>query len=88
MSSFLISYDLHGPHRDYSRIEKGVRALCANAVRVQDSLWRGTYTGSAIALRDGLKPFVDGNDSLYVEPVEGSWAALNLADGVADRLKK
>ncbi len=73
MKTFIVSYDLCKPGRDYSSLLARIRAL--GGVRPLESFWvlKGTYTAGA--LRDDLKQHIDSNDRLLVYDSDaGQWA--------------
>jgi hypothetical protein len=62
MKTFIVSYDLCKPGKDYASLLARLRAL--GGVRPLESFWvlEGNYT--APALRDDLRRFIDANDRL------------------------
>jgi hypothetical protein len=68
MKTFIVSYDLCKPGRDYSSLLARIRAL--GGMRPLESFWvlKGDYT--ADALRDDLARHIDGNDRLLVYDTE------------------
>ena len=83
MAYYVISYDLHN-QRNYKPVWDLLESW--GAVRLLESLWVLTITGTANTLRDALKGVMDSDDSCaVVELKPGSyWACQRSRDaGVA-----
>jgi hypothetical protein len=85
MKKYLISYDLDKPGQDYSLLIAELERL--GAIRVLYSQWILRNESSAKAIRDHLKPFIDGNDMLLVVALTGeaAWTSLMIKN---DRFKQ
>lgn len=77
MSSYIVTYDLHGPSRDYDKLFSYIRGL-SFAKRLLESVWLVESDLSAPNLRDALVRHVDSNDSVLVIKSGGSAAWRGL----------
>lgn len=78
---YMVSYDLLAPesHDDYRALFAALEEL--GFCRVLASQWivRWIAAGTAVAIRDILRPHLDANDRLLVTSLEnGDWAGYNL----------
>lgn len=80
MTSYLITYDLLKPTKDYSRLYSGIRAIDAGAWHGLESVWIVQSQLSAAAIRDYLAGCIDANDRVLVTAVAKEWAGLRLPD--------
>jgi hypothetical protein len=84
MPKFVVSYDLIAPGRNYDTLWAELRRL--QLKRILFSQWAGwidvgTATDPAGAVRDHLRQFIDSNDRILVQDVNGAnWAGWNLMD--------
>lgn len=87
MRTYLISYDLKQPHRDYPRISKAIMAY-GYYCKLLESTWiiRTGYTAAQV--RDDLKNHVDANDRIAVVGLTNEWASWNLPGETASWLKQ
>lgn len=74
---YLITYDLHGPGRDYSNLYSEIKSL-GNWWHYLDSTWFVSSELGAGAIRDSLKSKIDSNDEILVVEIGKSWASYNL----------
>ncbi|MGA2631536.1 MAG: hypothetical protein ABSG54_15160 [Terriglobia bacterium] len=76
MAVYLISYDLDKPGQDYPRVIAELERL--GAMKILYSEWILNSTDTAVALRDHLSKFIDGNDMLLVAGLTGeaAWTGL------------
>lgn len=80
---YLITYDLHGPNRDYDNLHGAIRSY-GNYWHYLESNWFITTNSSAAQIRTHLQQFIDGNDEILIVKISNDWAAVNLdEDGVA-----
>lgn len=81
MAIWMIAYDLRGPETraDYRKLIQAIESV--PHCHEQGSLWFVEHPGPAPAIRDALMPFLDQNDSLFVDRVTNEWAARNTACG-------
>jgi hypothetical protein len=77
MALFVISYDLRKA-RQYQRLVQQLEKW--QAVRVLDSLWLANLNGTALKVRDVLRPLLDAEDGLaIIELKAGSmWATAGV----------
>jgi len=80
MKPFLISYDLDKPGQNYENLIARLKQL--GAVKVLFSEWVLKSTASAVALRNDLQLYIDGNDMLLVVALTGeaAWTSLMISD--------
>jgi len=64
MSSFLITYDLHKPDRDYSPLYQLMAGW--GAIRLTESLWMANLRGPAAVIRDLVVQQVHPRDTVAV----------------------
>ena len=87
--TYLITYDLRAPGRDYPNLFEGIKKLANGWAHPLESVWlvRSGLTQSSI--RDALKDHLDANDVLLVFEVKpDQWASFNLSPTQVDWLKK
>lgn len=79
MALFVISYDLR-KQRNYDDLLKQLRDW--NCVSPLKSVWFGSLTGSASAVRDALKKHIDNDDGLMVVELkpECDWASVRISE--------
>jgi hypothetical protein len=83
--SYLISYDLDQPGRDYSKFLNEIERL--GGIRILYAEWMLKCNFSAVRLRDHLNHFIDADDRLVVLGLTGeaAWTSLMISD---QRLKQ
>lgn len=86
MKSFIISYDLIGPNRNYDNLYEAIRAYGTYA-KITESLWSISSSSNSASIRDNLKSILDENDKLIVMELQGNWATSNIPKAVTDWLK-
>jgi hypothetical protein len=79
MYTYLISYDLRAPGRDYSKLHAAIRHLANGYSKPLESVWLIRSTLAASELRDDLQKHIDGNDGLLVIQVVAHWGTLGVA---------
>lgn len=63
---YFISYDIEaGESRAYADVSLAIEA-CGAARRFQKSVWLLSTTKTAVEIRNLMKPFLSGNDTLFV----------------------
>jgi hypothetical protein len=87
MRSYLISYDLKQPVRDYPRISKAIMAY-GYYCKVLESTWIIRTQQTAAQVRDNLQRHVDANDRIAVVGLTGEWASYNLPADAASWLSQ
>lgn len=79
MATYLISYDLNAPGRDYAAVTEYLKSMPKWWHRL-DSTWLVVTDLSATALRDRLKSITDQSDEILVIRVDGSsWAGSGFS---------
>ena len=86
MNSYLISYDLMAPNKDYSKLISAIKEYGTYA-KVLESCWIVKSSNTAKEIRDNLKNHIDANDKLFVVKLAGVGAWYNLSDKVSEWLK-
>lgn len=88
MASYLITYDLSAPGRNYDDLISYIKGLNGYS-HVCESSWvvpEGIHTAASI--RDGARPFLDSNDKLFVFKLSGEGAWRGASASTSDWLKK
>ena len=89
MSSYIVTYDLVGPNRDYQKIIAAIKQLSGYWCHVSESSWAVKVEGSsAVHIRDTLIKSVDSNDQVFVAKLTGEAAWWNLGKEKNDWLMK
>ncbi len=86
MKTYLISYDLKIPGRDYQRLYDAIKSYGTWA-KINNSTWIVKTNDSAKDIRDYLVKHIDYNDSLFVINItrEAAWRNVRAS---AEWLKK
>lgn len=87
MNSYLISYDLMNPGKDYSDLYERIKSYQAWA-HVLESVWVVKSSSSAVQIRDNLMQVMDSNDKLFVAKLSGEAAWYNLSESISKWLKE
>lgn len=87
MSTYVISYDLAKPGRNYEELYDEIKSLGAWWHHLQ-STWLVSTALTASQIRDHLKAKIDPNDKLLVLETGRSWASFGLSDSANDWLRK
>lgn len=87
MKSYLISYDLIGPNRDYEAVIKKIKSYSKWA-RPLESVWIIKTDNSAVTIRDNIASVMDSNDKIIVTLLSGEAAWRNLPEDVSKWLKE
>lgn len=87
MSTYLVSYDLRKPGRDYSKLYAAIRSYPRWA-HILESDWAVVTDKSAIEVRDHLIRHVDANDALTVITARIPAAWIGIDQKVAAWLKE
>ena len=80
LRTFLISYDLRAPGRDYTKLYEALKRLANGYSRPLESVWLIRSARSASEIRDELGKYIDGNDGLLVIEVVKHWATTRIAN--------
>ncbi|MDP9704667.1 UNVERIFIED_ORG: hypothetical protein J2W64_001853 [Rahnella aquatilis] len=74
MPTYIISYDLRKPGRNYDELYKAIKNY-PNWAKVNESVWAVVSAGSAVQVRDFIMKYVDANDSVFVikSGLEAAW---------------
>lgn len=78
MSTYLISYDLNKPGKDYTSLSTAIKNIAVNWWHHLDSVWIIKHNGPAASIRNSLRSYIDQNDELLVVTLdgEGAWAGF------------
>ncbi|TKA00030.1 CRISPR-associated protein Cas2 [Bacillus thuringiensis] len=87
MNSFLISYDLIAPSKDYEKITKKIETY-PNPQRILESVWIVKSNKKAIEIIDDLKLATDSNDKLFVVELKRNAASIHLDSKTDNWLEK
>ena len=79
MASYIITYDLAKPDRNYPKLIEGIKKLTGTWARPVQSTW--IVAGNEITcvyVRDTLRQLIDANDKLFVARLTGesAWTGL------------
>ena len=85
MTTYIISYDLREPDRDYDKLYKKLKAY-SNWAHITDSTWAVVSSNSAKEVRKDLAAVLDGDDRIFVVPSRRGAAWRNVKCG-GQRLK-
>ncbi|WP_206495098.1 hypothetical protein [Microbacterium sp. KRD174] len=88
MATYLISYDLVGPNRDYEAVKDHIRSTYGTRAKPLESVWLVKTDKSAAEIRDALKEHVDSNDKILVVALAKGWGTKNIAKVTADWMRK
>ena len=80
MESYMITYDLRKPDRDYTSLHKEIKALSGVWAHIVESSWLiASSKLTAKMVRDRLAKTLDRDDELFVGKMsgEGAWKGLN-----------
>lgn len=81
----LVTYDLHKPKKDYEKLFEALKTY--DWAHPLGSVWFLKTQKTASEIRDHLKQYIDGNDSLIVTSVD-DWSTLNIHRDVTVWLKR
>lgn len=87
MSTFLVSYDLRKPGRDYSSLYAAIKSYPRWAHPLE-SVWVIVTDETAFSVRDHLRQKIDANDGLLVVKSAGVGAWSGLSQKLTDWLKQ
>lgn len=76
MSSFIISYDLIAPNKDYTALYEAIKTYGTYS-KVNESLWVINSNRSSIDILNYLSNYIDSNDRLFVAKLTGESAWIN-----------
>ncbi len=89
MSTYIVTYDLSAPGRDYKRLFDYLKTY--TYAHVVESVWVIKTYKSAVTLRDEIKRYVDSNDKVLVIKTtrEAAWLGLSaeIGDWLNDHLE-
>lgn len=86
MNSYLITYDLDKPGKDYKSLINMIKKYPAWA-HICDSSWCVRTANSSKDIRDTLSPYLDDNDKLFVGKLTGEAAWYGLSEKLTDWLR-
>lgn len=87
MSAFLITYDLHRPHQNYTGLIEDIKKLGSWA-HYLESTWIVVTSLSPDQVRDKLKDDLDGNDAMLIVEITGDRYSGWLTQEAWDWLSK
>jgi hypothetical protein len=85
MAVQLITYDLHVPGQNYTRLFEAIKSL-GGWLHCLESVWLVKTSLTTPQVRDTLRAHIDANDSLLVTALNGNWATAGLTKDCADWL--
>lgn len=87
MSSYLISYDLMTPGKDYNKLFSAIKELSSTWCRCLYSTWVIKTSYTAVQVRDCLRQYIDSNDKLLVVTLTGDAAWFGIIKECSNWLK-
>lgn len=87
MTSFLVTYDLTGPERDYPKLIEHLKSYGTYS-RAVKSTWLIVSDLSCEDIRNAVAKQLDSDDKLLVVELTGSAAWLNLRDATDDWIQR
>lgn len=78
MTTYIVSYDLRAPERDYSKLHEHLKSYSESSHPLE-SVWMVVSTGSAAEVRDMVVKHVDSDDKVLVVTVTSGWATRNIS---------
>lgn len=88
MAVHWVNYDLNKSGQDYSKLIEYLKSHESWAKPLKSSFFVKTSL-TAGQLRDGIKQYIDSNDSVVVVTVTGQgWGSYNIPADVAEWMKK
>ncbi|PYG00174.1 CRISPR associated protein Cas2 [Georgenia satyanarayanai] len=88
MTTYLVTYDLTAPGRNYDDLYEAIKSYGTWA-HVVESVWEiCSDTTTAAHVRDHLGQFLDGNDKIFVTVVGRESAWRGLRESLTAWLKK
>ena len=85
MGSFIVTYDLNTPGKDYSSLISKIKTYSYS--KICESVWIVKSNRSSSEVRDSLLKEIDYNDRLFVAKLTGEAAWRNCIDST-DNIKK
>lgn len=81
MNSYIISYDLIAPNKDYSSLTSAIKDYGTYA-HIVESVWIVKSSSSSSEIRDNLKSYMDSDDKLFVAKLacEAAWTNVLCRD--------
>ena len=75
MNSYIVSYDLIAPNKDYSSLISAIKDYGTFA-KILESCWIIKSSTSSVDIRNNLKSYMDNNDRLFVAKLssEAAWS--------------
>src|SRR5262245_22307166 len=87
--TYMVSYDLRNPGRDYSKLIDGIKQVAHASAPVLKSDWLIFFFQAEDGIRDELKPLLDESDVLLVVKIRPEeFASYNLDQTLLDWLKE
>lgn len=87
MTSYLVTYDLSAPGRNYNDLIAHLKGYGTYSHSL-GSVWVIVTDKSSKQIRDAAQAFLDENDKMLVVRLEGQGAWSNLRPATSDWLKK
>jgi len=87
MATFIVSYDLRAPGRDYTSLFTAIKSYNRWAHPLE-SVWAIVTDKSAVDVRDHLWSYMDANDGLLVVGSSHVGAWMGLGQRLSDWLKE
>ena len=77
MNKIIVVYDLCGDDKNYDGLIRRLKTF-PKCIKINKSSWLINTTYNCEKVRDELKTYIDGNDSLFVAALTGEAAWYNV----------
>ena len=87
MSTFIITYDLRAPGRNYNNLYERIKSY-SNLAHITESSWVIKTESNSSEVRDYLSGALDDNDDIFVGTLTSPAAWIGLSKRLSDWLKQ
>lgn len=88
MTMYLVSYDLIGPNRDYTKVIEHLKTYEFRATPLE-SVWILNSEKTAKQIREDLQKHTDENDKIFVVALQPRiWSTANISKPTLDWMHK
>lgn len=87
MATYIVSYDLSGPDRNYSGLYEWLRTFPRWA-KISESCWAVVSPSAPDLIRDQARQVLDQNDRVFIGVLKAPAAWYGLPDEVSTWLKE
>ena len=88
MASYMVTYDLGQPNRDYEKLKERIKGISGTWAFITESSYIVVSNQkNSVQIRDDLAQAIDDDDMLFVAKLSGEGAWKNLSDEKTKWLK-